>query len=47
MKGSKYLLHFLVLISLVGWVILVSCAPQKVEPGIFTRSVPEMKDPQD
>lgn len=21
--------------------------PQKVEPGIFTRSVPEMKDPQD
>ena len=32
MKGSKYILHFLVLISLVGWVILVSCAPQKPEP---------------
>ena len=21
--------------------------PQKVEPGVYTRSVPEMKDPQD
>lgn len=32
MKGRKYILHFLVVISLVGWVILVSCAPQKPEP---------------
>jgi len=21
--------------------------PQKVQPGLYTRSVPEMKDPQD
>ncbi len=32
MNWRKYVLSFLVLGSLVGWVILVSCAPQKTEP---------------
>lgn len=40
MKASKHILHCLVLIALTGWVVLVSCAPQKPEP-IKTVTIPD------
>jgi nitrite reductase (cytochrome c-552) len=40
MQRNKFILGFLLVSSLVGWVILVSCAPPKSEP-VKTVSIPD------